>query len=181
MLTEWLYENPHFVYLIWLLGHAITCRFMVLSERDYQSQSQIGFEYNQSFGSTLGDFLKMALADSLIMVALIALGAHYFEEYAFAVLSGAIFVPYGANVMEHFENVALFRVLAERPKRGEPLLIINREECHQICAKKCVGYAVFLFFLFGITSNPLVLGGGIGILCWGGLHKLESWDLSELN
>lgn len=175
MLTEWLYENPTIVFFIWLLGHAVTCRLMVLGDRDYQGQSQLGIEADHRMGcQSLADFLRMTACDSLIMGGLVALGAYFCEEYSFAVLSGGIFLPYAVNIVEHFDNAALYGVLAKRPETDEPKLTLTKEECYGICAKKCVGYAVFLFILFGATSNPLLLGGGIGILGWGGLRKLES-------
>ncbi|MDF1661321.1 MAG: hypothetical protein P1V97_06095 [Planctomycetota bacterium] len=175
MLTEWLYENPTFVYLIWLLGHAVACRLMVLGDRNYQSQSQLGIEADHRMGCRgFGDFLRMTACDSLIMGGLVAIGAYFCQEYSFAVLSGAIVLPYAVNIVEHFDNVALYGVLAKHPQRDEPGLTLTKAECYEVSAKKCVGYAVFLFILFGATSNPLLLGGGIGILAWGGLRKLES-------
>lgn len=175
MLTEWLFQNPLFVYLFWLIGHIAACRFMVLGDRDYQNQSQLGIEADHRMGcQSLGDFLRMTVCDSLIMGGLVALGAQFCEEYAFAVLSGALFLPYAVNIIEHFDNVAFYGILAQRPERDEPALTLSKEECYAICAKKCVGYGVFLFILFGVTSNPLLLGGGLGILAWGALRKLES-------
>jgi hypothetical protein len=178
MFTEYLYSHPLLVYLIWLAGHIIACRFMVLSDQDYKSQKIIELGADHRTGcEDFWDFLRVSICDSLAMAALITLGALFCEEYAFCVLAGAIFVPYGANVVEHFDNVAFYRVMAKRPEpESGPHLFLSRSDCYAICAKKCVGYAVFVLFLFGITSNPLLLGGGLGMLCWGGLQSLECVD-----